>query len=332
MSAQSPCSRRQFLARSSSCALHLSMMALPFPLSTRTRWESRRRGQIVAEEPWGRLEEVGDGLWALISTPLTGDYTTLCNGGIITGDAGVLVAESFARPEGARWLAQHARALTGRWPTHVVVTHYHGDHSGGLTGFSGEAPEFTAWATLPTRDLVLGGAQDPDRTEHARVWADVKILSVDEPSTIDLGGRSVRVVPRSGHTASDATIELDEAGMVWCGDLVWNGMFPNYMDATPSVLSSAVRDLQRGAWTTYVPGHGPLAGPSELGGYMAVLDDIEAAARNAVERGWSAGEAGSLYRIPPELGDWTLFNPRYFERAIEAWMRELTQESRAAAP
>jgi hypothetical protein len=39
--------------------------------------------------------------------------------------------------------------------------------------------------------------------------------------------------------------------------------------------------------------------------------------------GWTAEEAGARHTIPAELGAWTLFNPSYFQRAIEAWMKEL---------
>jgi glyoxylase-like metal-dependent hydrolase (beta-lactamase superfamily II) len=278
---------------------------------------------VVAQEPFARLEEIGEGLYALISTPLGGDNTTVSNGGIIAGSHGVLVVESFMSPEGARWLAEIARDLTGRWPTHAVITHYHSDHSRGLDGYFSEAGGPRVRATGVTRELVLTRRSEPADAETERLWADVTLLDEDEPSLIDLGGRTVRVMPRAGHTASDVTIELPDDGTVWCGDLLWNGMFPNYVDATPSILSEAVRAIQRGAWSTYVPGHGPLADATELEKYVAVLDDIEAAARSAFERGASAEEAGAGYEIPVELGEWTLFNPRYFERAIGAWLREL---------
>ena len=226
-------------------------------------------------------------------------------------------------PEGALWLAEKARDLTGRWPTHVVITHYHSDHSRGLNGYFSQAAGPQVRATGVTRDLVLTRRSEPADAETERLWADVTLLDEDESSLIDLGGRTVRVVPRAGHTPSDVTIELAEEGTVWCGDLVWNGMFPNYVDATPSILSEAVRAIGRGAWSTFVPGHGPLADAAELETYVAVLDDIEAAARRAFERGSSAEEAAAGYEIPVGLGEWTLFNPRYFERAIGAWLREL---------
>ncbi len=316
-------SRREFIGTSLNCAGHLALMALPFSPSVRRLWSSRNRGQIVAQEPFARLEKIGEGTFALISTPLGGDYTTVSNGGIIVGRDGVLVVEGFMSADGARWLAERARELTGRWPTHAVITHYHSDHSRGLDGYYSEDSGPDARATAVTRELVLTRRSEPADDLTQRLWADVTLLDEEEPSLIDLGGRTVRVVPRSGHTPSDVAIELAEESIVWCGDLVWNGMFPNYVDAIPTLLSEAVRAIGRGAWSTYVPGHGPLADEAEMQTYVAVLDDIEAAARRAFERGVSAEEAGAGYEIPAELGEWTLFNPQYFERAIGAWMREL---------
>jgi len=84
-------SRRDFIRLSSACAAHMALMASPFPAAARTLFASRTARAIVAQEPFGRLEEVGEGLWAFISTPLGGDYTTVCNGGIIAGTEGVLV-------------------------------------------------------------------------------------------------------------------------------------------------------------------------------------------------------------------------------------------------
>jgi len=144
----------------------------------------------------------------------------------------------------------------------------------------------------------------------------------EEPSTLDLGGREVRLIPRQGHTASDVTVELPEDRISWCGDLVWNGMFPNYMDAVPSRLSRAVRSIQADARQVYVPGHGPLADSADMERYVSVIDGLEETARAARREGWTSEEAGKRHRIQEGLGEWTLFNPTYFQRAVEAWMKE----------
>jgi glyoxylase-like metal-dependent hydrolase (beta-lactamase superfamily II) len=298
----------------------------------------------VAEEPFGRLERIGEGLYALISTPLGGDYSTVSNGGIIVGGEGTLVVEAFQTAEGAEWLARQARELTGRWPSHVLVTHYHGDHTRGVEGYadpglrgeprdtegvaggdpglrSPSPPKLLATAT--TRSLTVESLPNDAPQPLRRLWADVVLLPPEEGEDLDLGGRLVRFVPRHGHTSSDVCVEVPAVGLVWCGDLVWNGMFPNYMDAIPSALSTAVRRLRLGEWTAWVPGHGPMAGPGDMDRYMAVIDGIEETARRASREGWTSEEAGERHTIPPDLGEWTLFNPSYFQRAIEAWLKEL---------
>jgi glyoxylase-like metal-dependent hydrolase (beta-lactamase superfamily II) len=242
------------------------------------------------------------------------------------------VVESFQTPEGARWIAEKARELTGRWPTHVLVTHYHGDHSGGVEGFqlpesqddtaAGVAQSPDLYVTSATQDLKRNGFREDTPISVRRLWADVVTVAEEAPSNLDLGGRTVHLVPRRGHTASDVTVELPEEGITWCGDLVWNGMFPNYMDAVPSQLSGAVRALQADRRALWVPGHGPLAGEADLARYLAVIDGIEETARTARREGWTAQEAGERHRIPDDLGEWTLFNPSYFQRAVEAWMKE----------
>ena len=128
-------SRRDFVARSGTCAAHLALAAAVAPDALRAAWARMPLGSVVATEPFGSLEQVADGIWALISTPLGGDRTTLSNGGIIAGRSGVVAIEGFNQPAGAAWLGAKARELTGRWPTHVVVTHYHADHANGVAGY-----------------------------------------------------------------------------------------------------------------------------------------------------------------------------------------------------
>lgn len=331
--AKPPLTRRTFLKATAGCAAHMALMATPFPLAARTLWSRRSLGPVVAQEPFGRLEEVGGGLFAFISTPLTGDYTTVCNGGIIAGRGGVLVVEAFQTPEGGRWIAEKAREITGRWPTHVLITHYHGDHSGGVEGFfreasPGEGPEPGGpgiLATRTTQELAVGRLPDDASESLQRRWADVVLVDLEEPTELDLGGRQVLLIPRRGHTPSDVTVELPDEDLTWCGDLVWNGMFPNYMDAVPSLLSRSVRAVQAEGRALYVPGHGPLATGEDMARYVSVIDGLEETARMARREGWTAEEAGNRHRIPESLGEWTLFNPSYFQRAVEAWMKEWDQ-------
>jgi glyoxylase-like metal-dependent hydrolase (beta-lactamase superfamily II) len=192
--------------------------------------------------------------------------------------------------------------------------------SSGPSGSAQETPSIHATSTTRTlKEGTFGPEADP---ALRRLWSDVTLTSEDGPTFLDLGNRQVTFEPRRGHTLSDLTVKVAEENVIWCGDLVWNGMFPNYMDAIPSRLSRAVRALAAGGPKLFVPGHGPLADARDLGRYMAVIDGVEETARSARREGWTAQEAAERHSIPPDLGEWTLFNPSYFQRAVEAWMRE----------
>ena len=313
-------SRRDVLK---SCAGHLATAALLAPASRIRAWAQPTNARIVVREPFGYLQQVADGIWALISTPLQGPRTTLCNGGLIAGRSGIVAIEGFADPAGAAWLAARCRELTGGPPTHVVVTHYHSDHSNGVAGYFDADTGPGMRATAVTRDLAIEKNQ-PSEPARIKVLQRVEVVPADAASVIDLGDRRVSITPRRGHTSSDLSLEIADADVVFCGDLVWNAMFPNYVDAVPSELSKAARALRhQNTATIYVPGHGATADGADLDRYLALLDEVEQGARRSRDQGKTAAEGAAAFTLPPALGTWALFGPTFFERAFAAWYREL---------
>jgi len=348
------CSRRDFLALGASCSAHLLLLARAHPVAAARVWGEAAARRVVAREPWGRIERVAPGVWALVSTPLE-DRLTLCNAAIVAGNSRVVVVEASASVGGASWLLQQAAQLAGRPVDDVIVTHYHADHTGGIGagGVSpspaGGIPALPGASTRPASPLVQGGgtsslvlqatpatielvrADDVRRQrsvdpERSAALAGAARLSPERTTELDLGGRTLRVVPRTGHTASDVSIELDDPSVVVTGDLLWNGMFPNYVDALPSALARSVRALVRERETVYVPGHGALADTAAVARYLEVLDLVEAAARQAHQRGVPAAEAAKTFALPASLGEWYMFSPRFYEVALGAWERELGTE------
>lgn len=315
-------SRRRFMQLASASSLGLFSGAIGLQAASR-----QGESSMVSEDLWGHIERLGDGIWAVVSTPLAhDDWTTLCNGGIVAGRDRVLVIESFAGPAGARIVAQQARVLSGRWPTDVLVTHYHGDHANGLEGFATEESRPAIWMTATTRRLILEADEkredsaDPLRGELLET---ANLIDPEEVLQLDLGGTAVKIHPRRGHTASDVTVELEEPRIVFCGDLIWNRMFPNFRDTLPSALAKSVRALRRQSATTYVPGHGPLATDTDVARFTDLIDSVEAAARVGIEKGIPAAVAAAGFHLPQAVEDWHLFRESYFEVAIGAWYKEL---------
>ncbi|MCK6460442.1 MAG: MBL fold metallo-hydrolase [Planctomycetes bacterium] len=308
--------------------------ALAFGPPARRLVAGEPAADLVLAKDFARVQKIGDGLWSVVSTPMRdGKFlaTTVSNGGLVAGKEGVLAIEGFNTPEGAAWLSDLSLELTGRRPTHVVLTHFHPDHSGGLAGYprGAEAPAIVA--TKETRRLLLEKLhKDPPAGEGDLAKAGTRLLLPDtilvdpsKPVTIDLGGRKARLVPRGGHTPSDLTVEVDAPRTIFTGDLFFNGLFPYYGDAIPSRLAETVAAIRKEDHAVYVPGHGPLADTAQLAPYAALLEDVGAAARKAVGNGTPAEEAWKSYVIPESLGAWALFRPDVARFAFEAWEREL---------
>jgi glyoxylase-like metal-dependent hydrolase (beta-lactamase superfamily II) len=319
-------SRRQFLLTAGGCVAHVLLNAACAPRHARARWTAPLNPTITTT-PFARLDAVGPGAWAVISTPLGGDRTTFANGGIIAGRTGVVVIEGFYREAGAQWLAEQARALTGRWPTHVVVTHYHVDHASGVAGYVQGTARPALHVTDVTRAAALGGtAVAPARSESlSRAFADVVVTGTTGETRLDLGDRTVSLEPVRGHTASDLVVHDHEAALTFSGDLVWNGMFPNYVDAMPSALHRQVDRLALlvSRRRLLVPGHGAVADGAAMLRYRGVLESVETAARSGFAAGRSAPETATAYVVPASLGDW-MASKTSIERAMGAWWRELS--------
>ncbi len=334
--AHGDCSRRAALGSGLSCAAYVALSLGLATSPARQLFAALPKHEVLKTEPFARVEKIADGVWAVVSTPFAGGMdqprpTTFSNGGIIAGKDGVLAIEGFMTPAGAAWQSDLALALTGRRPSHVVLTHFHGDHSSGLAGY-GHGAELPAMiATETTRKLLwerqAAEMKEPKGplAEAARlvVLPDRVIMDPSQPTEIDLGGRIVRLQPRAGHTASDVTIELDEPRMVWCGDLYFNGLFPYYGDALPSQLAQHTSAILQDADALFVPGHGALATAADAKPYLELLAHVEAAARAAHQAGTPAEQAWQSYKVPASLGEWTFFRPDVASFAFTAWYREL---------
>jgi len=95
-----PIDRRQFLQGCAACGAHIALLASASPLGAARTFAAAQDSNVVVREPWARIEEVADGIWAVISTPLE-DRTTICNGGIIRGSGGCSPTTTRTTPAGS---------------------------------------------------------------------------------------------------------------------------------------------------------------------------------------------------------------------------------------
>ena len=95
-------SRRRFVAASAGCASYLAAAGPLLSGRALRGWGGQGARRVVAQTPFARVEELGDGMFAIVSTPLNGDYTTVCNGGIVGGSSGNGCRRGVSPPRRAR--------------------------------------------------------------------------------------------------------------------------------------------------------------------------------------------------------------------------------------
>jgi glyoxylase-like metal-dependent hydrolase (beta-lactamase superfamily II) len=188
--------------------------------------------------------------------------------GVVAGAHGLLVIDTGATIEEGGEVLASVRELTGRRPTHVVITHGHFDHCFGTAAFGtaevyghrGLGPYLERERAALRADAVRYGV-DPASAQRAAGALVRPDHAVDAERALDLGGRTALLVhPGPGHTDHDLAVVVRGAPtVVFCGDLVEESGEPQAgPDARPERWPAALDRLLAvgGADALFVPGHG----------------------------------------------------------------------------
>ncbi|WP_372371036.1 MBL fold metallo-hydrolase [Candidatus Uabimicrobium sp. HlEnr_7] len=323
------CSRRNFL-KGLGCGGFVALSL--FMMEDSHLFAQETTGKTVINKPFARVEKMAPGVWTIIATP-TGGPQVMSNSGIIQGKNGVLVVDACMTVEGSHFIASVAKELTGSFPTHVALTHFHIDHSSGLVGYVHRNPQVKIISTLKTQELLSNFQLKSFENQKSQgglitqqyhsILPNQILANTDKPFEIDLGGKIVKLVPRVGHTASDVTVEIDSPRLTWGGDLILNGLFPYYADALPSQLEETCNSFLKDPNVTYVPGHGAITNAQGLSSYLELLGDIRMTSTEAFKKGIPASQIWKEYKVPKKLGNWAKFRPDVFKFAFDAWEQEL---------
>ncbi len=184
------------------------------------------------------------------------------NSGFVIGRRGVLVIDTRLNPPMARELSAAIRSVTDKPVTHVVNTHFHGDHTFGNQIFAGSA-EIIASTLTRTKLTMEGELHREWISGHFTVdYSEVEItppgMVFDGSMTIDLGGKSVELMQTAaGHTGGDVMVWVPDAKVLFTGDILVVNNVPWLGDSPGSArLMTDLIDLTSRSAETFVPGHG----------------------------------------------------------------------------
>ncbi len=270
------------------------------------------------------LHEVGPGEYAAID--FHGHAGS--NAGFVIGDDGVAVIDTFEHEDAARALLAEIRKKTSLPIKFVVDTHYHLDHVAGNGVFAQAGAVVMAQrnvrAWIHTENLKFFG---PKITPAQRAMVEgyfAPELVYDSGVTLYLGKRELIVKTFKGHTGGDSAVIIpgENGGhdIVFCGDLFWNHLLPNLIDANTKALIENLRDLSRvrattgdnaqsSAGTVFVPGHGEIGNLQDLEAFRGYLVNLREMLAGPLKEG-KTGDA-LLAAVMPEVkakyGTWGIF-------------------------
>ncbi|WP_420427481.1 quinoprotein relay system zinc metallohydrolase 1 [Algiphilus sp.] len=263
--------------------------------------------------------QIAPGVWIFEGSD--GDFNrsnggNILNTGFIETDEGAVVIDPGpTRAYGTQMRAAIAQ-VSDKGIARVYITHRHPDHVVGAQSF-GAAPVYalpqTRAALAADGEALLDGLfrllGDWMRDSQAVVPQHDAV-----PGDVRIGGRRLRLIAWGGHSgevASDLAILDEQTGVLFAGDLVFNGRAPTTPHADLAVWRDALDAILALGPDQIVPGHG--SAPTSL---QAVEETrewliwLETHLRDAAQRGVSIGEALRL-PIDDRFSDWSLARHEY---------------------
>src|SRR5215469_13357621 len=150
------------------------------------------------------------------------------------------------------------KSITNLPVKYLILTHNHGDHSGGAAKFEAEG----AQVIISTRDRE-NLTKTPNQT-----W--FPSLTYSGKAALFMGGKEIELRELRGHTAGDTVVYFPAERVICAGDLVtlpWEDipLIINYGDGGNwTDWSHSIDELLKMDWDVLVPGHGPAIDKQQL--------------------------------------------------------------------
>lgn len=270
---------------------------------------ARAQSGAGAAADYFKLTELAPGVFA--ATDVEGKAGA--NAGFVIGDDGVLVIDSFYRPEAAQALLAAIRQRSALPLRFLVNTHYHIDHVSGNGIFAAAGAlligqqRMRDWVQSENRKFLGSKASDADR-ERVQALLPPQ-LGYDQTLQLWLGRRSVLLRAWPGHTGADTVVYVPDAGVMFGGDLFWSRAIPNLVDATVAQWTQSLERMAEDQGVRYrilVPGHGEVASEVELQEFRNYLLELREAVAKSQRQGLS-GDAlhdAALRELEPRYASW----------------------------
>ncbi|MGY1632283.1 MBL fold metallo-hydrolase [Geodermatophilus sp. SYSU D01186] len=244
------------------------------------------------------IEDLGGGFHAFVQ--LDGSWG-LNNAGVHVGRRGVTLVDTAFTAARGQGLKDAVGTLTEIPVQTIVNTHHHGDHTYGNYLF----PQATIVGHDLCRQTMLAVGLETKEWFPGVEWGDLEIaaptVTFEDSVTVycDDVATTLRYVGQPAHTTNDVTMWVPERGLLFAGDLVFNGGTPFVVMGSVQGLVDALTELQALDPATLVPGHGAVCDGGVIAGQLEYLRFVQERARE----GFAAGDPPLEVARRTDLGD-----------------------------
>lgn len=221
----------------------------------------------------------------------------IVNTGFIVGRDGIVVIDSGPSLRYGQQMREAIASVSALPVVLLINTHHHPDHFLGNQAFA-DRPI----AALPGTVQAIASEGDAFAENLYRLCGDwMKGTEPLLPTTtlhagrFDVAGRSLRLIALAGHTGADLAVYDETSGVLFAGDLVFNGRAPTTPHADIDVWFKALDELEAlsesPGFVALVPGHGAISrDASPIRQTRAWLTWLQASLRQAAEAGLDMSE------------------------------------------
>jgi len=260
------------------------------------------RGPLVDPKKGYRVQKLGDDLYMITD----GAYQSM----FMTYENGVVVVD--APPSYASRIPQAINEITDKPITHVVYSHSHIDHIGGVNRLGGH-PVIIAQAET---NRILERAKDPNRPLATMTFDDRYRLSVGS-QVLELSYHG------NAHEPGNIFIAAPRQRTLMVVDVVFPGWMPWRRLALAQDMRGLFRQVQEIAdadFDTFVGGHVARTGRHEdVAVQLAFMEDLRAAARTALD----STKPGEGIDAADLANPWGIFD-NYIDRVALSCVNQLT--------
>jgi len=234
--------------------------------------------------------QIADDVWLLEGSTDNFDKANggnIVNTGFIVTAAGVVVIDSGPSRRYGEAMRAAIASVTDRPVIKLLLTHHHPDHVLGNQAFADVPIAALAGTTELLREQGNAMAENMYRLVGDWMRGTEVVLPSETlaPGTLEIGGRSLRLLSLRGHTGADLAILDERSGVLFAGDI----LFYQRALTTPNspgldVWLEDLDTLEALPWKRLVAGHGPVADDAapflQMRDYLGWLDGLLRKAAN----------------------------------------------------